>query len=67
MAWIGSPSRHVHGKLLSRTYVSMMGDQLGRVTMYKKDSCPYCAKSKVLLEEKYGLKVTYVDIEEPDR
>jgi thiol-disulfide isomerase/thioredoxin len=40
--------------------------QLGRVTMYKKDTCPYCKKAKELLEEKYGLKVTYVDVEEPN-
>lgn len=37
--------------------------QLGRVTMYKKESCPYCKKARELLEGKYGLTVTFVDIE----
>ena len=37
--------------------------QLGIVTMYKKDSCPYCKAAKELLEGTYGLKITYVDIE----
>ena len=40
--------------------------QLGRVTMYKKETCPYCKKARELLEGKYGLAVTYVDVEEPD-
>ena len=35
--------------------------------MYKKDSCPYCKKAKATLEEKYKLKVTYVDIESEKR
>lgn len=37
-------------------------EQKGIITMYKKDSCPYCKKAKATLEEKYSLKVTYVDI-----
>lgn len=41
--------------------------QLGRVTMYSKVTCPFCIKSKELLEEKYKLIVQYVDIEEADR
>ena len=40
--------------------------QLGRVTMYKKETCPYCKKARELLEGKYGLKVTYVDVEEAE-
>lgn len=40
--------------------------QLGRVTVYKKDSCPYCNKARELLEGKYGLQLSLVDIEEPD-
>jgi glutaredoxin len=36
--------------------------QLGIVTMYKKDGCPYCKNATALLEEKYGLKITFVDI-----
>ena len=39
------------------------GDQLGIVTMYKKEGCPYCAKAKDLLEGKYGLNIKFVDIE----
>lgn len=37
--------------------------QLGRVTMYKKEGCPYCKKAKELLEANYSLTVTYVDVE----
>jgi len=33
--------------------------------MYKKEGCPYCKKAKELLEEKYKLDITFVDIEEP--
>jgi len=40
--------------------------QLGRVTMYKKEGCPYCVKAISLLEGKYGLDINYVDIKEPD-
>jgi hypothetical protein len=41
--------------------------QLGRVTMYKKEGCPYCVKARGLLEEKYQLKIDFVDIEHPDQ
>ncbi len=41
--------------------------QLGRVTMYKKETCPYCMKARALLEDKYQLFVNYVDVEEPDQ
>ena len=37
-------------------------EQKGRVTMSKKEGCPYCEKAKALLEGKYGLAITYVDI-----
>lgn len=41
--------------------------QLGRVTMYKKEGCPYCMKAKELLEGKYGLNIVFIDIESPQR
>lgn len=40
--------------------------QEGRVTMYKKESCPFCKKARDLLEGKYQLRIDYVDVEEPD-
>eukprot|EP00965_Chrysotila_dentata_P040058 1330478-Pleurochrysis_carterae.AAC.2 len=40
----------------------MATEQLGRVTMYMRPGCPFCAKAKVLLEEDYGIDVSYVDI-----
>lgn len=42
-------------------------EQLGIVTMYKKESCPYCKKARDLLETKYSLRINYVDVEEPDQ
>lgn len=41
-------------------------DQLGRVTMYKKQGCPHCDKAVSLLTDKYGLEITFVDIEDAD-
>jgi hypothetical protein len=41
--------------------------QVGRVTMYTKESCPHCKKAKALLEGKYELEVTLVDIEGENR
>jgi glutaredoxin 3 len=38
-------------------------EQKGIVTMYKKETCPYCKKAKELLEGKYKLNVKYVDVE----
>lgn len=40
--------------------------QLGIVTMYKKEGCPFCAKAIDLLENKHHLNITYVDIQNPD-
>jgi glutaredoxin len=51
----------------SRLSLNMMAEQLGRVTMYKKDGCPFCEKAKTMLENEHGLKIDFVDIEEPDR
>jgi Glutaredoxin len=42
-------------------------EQLGVVTMYKKEGCPYCMKARTLLEEKYGLRISFVDIESENR
>ena len=44
-----------------------MSMQQGRVTMYRKLSCPFCQKASSLLEGIYALKVSYVDVEEPDQ
>ena len=44
------------------TAVPAAVEQKGRVTMYKKVGCPHCAKAAELLEGKYGLAVTYVDV-----
>lgn len=52
---------------LSRLSMLSDGTQAGRVTMYKKEGCPYCAAAKQLLEEKHNLQITYVDIESPQR
>jgi glutaredoxin len=45
----------------------MTDDQLGIVTMYFKKGCPHCANASKLLEEKYNLKVKYVDVESSER
>jgi glutaredoxin len=45
----------------------MSADQQGRVTMYKKEGCPFCDKAIELLENKYDLTITIVDIEAPER
>jgi hypothetical protein len=42
-------------------------EQLGRVTMYKREGCPHCVKATELLVDKHKLDVTYVDIEGDDR
>lgn len=41
--------------------------QKGIVTMYKKETCPYCKKARILLEEKYKLDIKFVDIESENR
>ena len=38
-------------------------DQLGLVTMYFKETCPYCKNAKEILVTKYGLNVIFVDVE----
>ncbi|KAJ1432611.1 thioredoxin-like protein [Ochromonadaceae sp. CCMP2298] len=58
-----APMRTVRASRLS---LNMMAEQLGRVTMYKKEGCPYCEKAKTMLENEHGLKIDFVDIEEPD-
>ena len=50
--------RQVDNELVNHVKV----EQKGRITMYKKEGCPFCLKAKLLLEGKYGLTVTYVDI-----
>lgn len=50
--------RQVNNELVNHVKI----EQKGRVTMYKKEGCPFCLKAQGLLEGKYGLTVTYVDI-----
>ena len=38
-------------------------EQLGRLTMYHRKTCPFCIKAKELLEGKYQMNVNYVDVE----
>ena len=64
----------VNGLISHRSYVipktlklTALFDQLGRVTMYKKETCPYCKKAKELLEGHYNLIINYVDIENSDQ
>jgi hypothetical protein len=42
-------------------------EQLGRVTIYYKENCPYCQKTKALLGGKYNLELSLVDIEGQNR
>ena len=39
------------------------GEQLGRLTMYHRKTCPFCIKATELLEGKYQLNINYVDVE----
>ena len=49
---------------MSRARLTLLeAEQLGRVTMYKKQGCPHCVKAMDTLVSKYGLDVTEVDIE----
>jgi glutaredoxin 3 len=63
----------VEGFKLGRMFISkrvlhvLESDQLGRVTMYKKKGCPFCDKATALLEEKYGLSISYVDVEDANQ
>ncbi len=40
-----------------------MSNQQGIVTIYKKNGCPHCEKAVSLLQGKYSLNITFVDIE----
>ena len=66
---LSTPARtfSTHSALFMNADSISNDQQLGIVTMYKKDSCPYCKKAKELLEGKYQLKISYVDVEEPDQ
>ncbi len=68
MALIATHDAFKFGRFfLSRQRAMILdADQLGRVTMYKKQGCPYCDKAASLLTEKYGLEITYVDIEDTE-
>ena len=37
-------------------------EQKGIVTMYTKDTCPFCKEAKKLLIDSYGLEITEVDV-----
>ena len=50
-----------------RRALALDADQLGRVTMYKKQGCPHCDKAVSLLTEKYGLEITFVDVEDAEK
>ena len=57
----------INSRLCMSTENINVDAQQGRVTMYKKNGCPHCAKAIELLEGKYGLKINYVDIESENR
>jgi glutaredoxin len=40
---------------------------IGIVTMYTKNGCPFCKLATELLTDKYGVKITFVDIENPEQ
>lgn len=42
--------------------LSLSMEQKGIVTMYTKDTCPFCKEAKKLLSEKYELEITEVDV-----
>jgi hypothetical protein len=62
---------HSVSRTSSRLFASAGGEalngekttQLGIVTMYKKEGCPHCKKATTLLQDKYGLKISFVDIQ----
>jgi glutaredoxin 3 len=60
-AWRIGTSRST--RVAARWTMTAQEQQLGRVTMYKKETCPYCKKARELLEGKYGLSISYVDVE----
>ena len=46
----------------SSNKLSLSMEQKGIVTMYTKDTCPFCKEAKKLLSEKYELEITEVDV-----
>lgn len=65
---VGESFRVTNSRLAQRSMsLQMSADQQGRVTMYKREGCPYCVKARELLEGKYDLSITFVDIEAPER
>ena len=54
-------------KCIINAHQNFVGEQLGTVSMYTKLTCPYCEKAKLLLENQYGLRISFIDIEESDR
>ena len=62
---LGSLSPHAR-HFMSAQSESAGTSQQGRVTMYFKESCPFCKKSRELLEGKYHLKIDLVDVESKD-
>ena len=42
--------------------LSLSMEQKGIVTMYTKNTCPFCKEAKKLLTEKYELEITEVDV-----
>ena len=37
------------------------------IVFYHLTGCPYCKLAQELLEGKYGMSITFVDIESPDK
>eukprot|EP01041_Mallomonas_annulata_P009058 gene9058-18763_t len=62
---ITTTSRLNHRPILHKMQMAL--EQQGQVTMYKKNGCPHCAKAVDLLQGKYELNITFVDIEAPER
>jgi len=60
---VGNTLVRIKGAMPLQMMSGQEQQQLGRVTIYKKESCPYCKKARELLEGKYGLAISYVDVE----
>lgn len=61
-SFVQRPFKIWHRSILSYRNFQLF-EQLGLVTMYHKESCPYCKNAKEILTAKYGLNVTFVDVE----